>query len=52
LRYIADHQKDLRVDDYGDLRSKLSKQLDSKKLGKMVILPSSFGLGPRYMFEK
>ena len=53
LAYIASHQKELRVDDYAHLRDAVNNDAEhGHELGRMVILPSSFTGGPRYMHEK
>ena len=53
LAYIVSHQKELRVDDYAHLRDSINNDAAlGHELGKIVILPSTFTGGPRYMHEK
>ncbi|KAL8616748.1 hypothetical protein ACOMHN_017785 [Nucella lapillus] len=52
LLYIRLNQKQLRVEKYEHLRDALnSNEGNVENLGRLVILPSSFTGGPRYMHE-
>ena len=51
LVYYRSHQKELRVDDYAHLRDALNNDT-LEDTGKLVILPSNFHGGPRYMQER
>ena len=51
LAYIRSHQKELRVDDYVNLRDAINNDA-IHDAGKLVILPSTFTGGPRYMHER
>ena len=51
LAYIRSHQKELHVDDYVNLRDAINNDA-SHDAGKLVILPSAFNGGPRYMHEQ
>lgn len=53
LNYIKFHQKKLRAEEYVHLQDAVRRQdADASQLGQMVILPSSFTGGPRYMHER
>lgn len=53
LRFIRLNQKKLRADLYNNVYDAVNKgDTDAKKVGKRIILPSSFTAGPRYMAEK
>ncbi|XP_071565387.1 uncharacterized protein [Temnothorax nylanderi] len=53
LNYIRNNQAQLRADSYIHLRDAVGKQdADVAQLGQMVVLPSSFTGGPRYMHER
>ena len=53
LAYIVSHQKELRVDDYAQIRDSINNDAShGHELGKMVILSSTFTVRPRYMQEK
>ncbi|XP_010451099.1 PREDICTED: uncharacterized protein LOC104733194 [Camelina sativa] len=53
LRYIALNQKKLRADLYNNVYDAVERgETDAKRIGRRIILPSSFTAGPRYMVEK
>ncbi|XP_067931940.1 uncharacterized protein [Watersipora subatra] len=52
LSFIRHHQTRLRADDYIHLRDAVADDRNANQLGNMVILPSSFTGGPRYMHER
>ncbi|XP_077282750.1 uncharacterized protein LOC143908816 [Temnothorax americanus] len=53
LNYIRNNQAQLRAESYIHLRDAVGRQdADVSQLGKMVVLPSSFTGGPRYMHER
>ncbi|XP_044582937.1 uncharacterized protein LOC123263956 [Cotesia glomerata] len=53
LNYIRNNQKKLRSEEYVHLKDALSKNDEQlSTMGKMVVLPSSFTGGPRYMHER
>ncbi|XP_024884832.1 uncharacterized protein LOC112462965 [Temnothorax curvispinosus] len=53
LNYIRNNQVQLRADSYIHLRDAIGKQdADVAQMGQMVVLPSSFTGGPRYMHER
>lgn len=53
LNYIRKHQKELRSDNYIHLKDALGRQdINIAEVGQLVVLPSSFTGGPRYMHEK
>jgi hypothetical protein len=52
LNYIKHHQKQLRAEEYIDLRDHVANDGDITNVGQLVILPSSFTGGPRYMHER
>ena len=52
LLYIKLNQKQLRVESYAHLRDSIINDGNVQDMGQMVILPSSFTGGPRYMHEK
>ncbi|XP_024888866.1 uncharacterized protein LOC112465530, partial [Temnothorax curvispinosus] len=53
LNYIRNNQVQLRADSYIHLRDAMGKQdADVAQMGQMVVLPSSFTGGPRYMHER
>ncbi|XP_028804724.1 uncharacterized protein LOC114759678 [Neltuma alba] len=50
LKFLRDHQKELRVDLYKGLSDAITRgETDPSMIGKRVILPSSFTGGARYM---
>ena len=49
LRWIRDHQADLRADLYTGVIDALHEGLQPSAIGRKVILPSSFTSGPRFM---
>ena len=51
LAYIRSSQKELRVDSYGSLRDAINNDANIEA-GKLVVLPSTFTGGPRYMHER
>ena len=53
LRFIRLNQTKLRAEDYGVLLEAVrnDNNVTSENLGKLVVLPSSFSGGPRYMHE-
>lgn len=53
LSFIRNNQKKLRSEDYIQLKDAIRKaDAQVSELGKMVVLPSSFTGGPRYMHER
>ncbi|XP_010527539.1 PREDICTED: uncharacterized protein LOC104804874 [Tarenaya hassleriana] len=53
LRYIRNNQTKLRADLYSNVCDFVTRgESDAKKLGKRIILPSSFSGSPRYMIGK
>ncbi|XP_071579388.1 uncharacterized protein [Temnothorax nylanderi] len=53
LNYSRNNQAQLRAESYIHLRDAVGRQdADVSQLGKMVVLPSSFTGGPRYMYER
>lgn len=53
LNYIKNNQAKLRADNYIHLKDAIGRQdTEANQLGQMVVLPSSFTGGPRYMHEK
>ncbi|XP_050059745.1 uncharacterized protein LOC126551035 [Aphis gossypii] len=53
LNFIRNHQNKLRADKYIHLKDTVGRQdVDADQLGKLVILPSYFTGGPRYMHER
>ncbi|XP_060858512.1 uncharacterized protein LOC132935889 [Metopolophium dirhodum] len=53
LNFIRNHQNKLRADKYIHLKDTVGRQdVDADQLGKLVVLPSSFTGGPRYMHER
>ena len=53
LNFIRNHQNKLRADKYIHLKDAVGRQdVDADQLGKLVVLPSSFTGGPRYMHER
>ncbi|XP_070203407.1 uncharacterized protein [Littorina saxatilis] len=52
LRYIQLNQKKLRVEEYIHLKDAIEAHRDPSNMGQLVILPSSFTGGPRYMHER
>jgi len=53
LNYIRNNQAHLRADSYIHLRDAVGRQdADAAQVGQMVVLPSSFTGGPRYMHER
>lgn len=53
LNYIRNNQAQLRADSYIHLRDAVGRQdAEAAQLGQMVVLPSSFTGGPRYMHER
>ncbi|XP_067930983.1 uncharacterized protein [Watersipora subatra] len=51
LSFIRHHQTRLRADDYIHLRYAVADDRNANQLSNVVILPSSFTGGPRYMHE-
>lgn len=52
LNYIRNHQTKLRVENYIHLRDAMCRaDSEVSDMGQMVVLPSSFTGGPRYMHE-
>ena len=49
LVYIRTNQRKLRAENYVDLQDAMQNDTDIDNLGRLVILPSSFTGGPRYM---
>lgn len=52
LAFIKNNQKKLRVENYIHLVDAIKNDGNVKDIGQLVILPSSFTGGPRYMHEK
>ncbi|CAH2100128.1 unnamed protein product [Euphydryas editha] len=52
LVYIRSNQRQLRAEEYVDLRDAMQQDNDMVNMGRLVILPSSFTGGPRYMHER
>ncbi|MCH81881.1 helicase-like protein, partial [Trifolium medium] len=52
LRYLKDHQKDLRADMYKGLTEAILRgDSDAANTGKRIVLPASFVGGARYMIQ-
>jgi hypothetical protein len=52
LRYIRLHQRTLRVEQYAHLRDAINNDGNVNNIGQLIILPSTFTGGPRYMHER
>ena len=52
LQYLRHNQKQLRAEQYVHLRDAIQNDGSTQQLGQLVILPSSFTGGPRYMHER
>ena len=52
LNYIRYNQSKLRVEEYIHLQDAVSNDGLQAEVGQLVILPSSFTGGPRYMHER
>ncbi|GBP42624.1 ATP-dependent DNA helicase pif1 [Eumeta japonica] len=52
LIYIRTNQTRLRAEDYVHLRDAMQQDNNVENVGRLVILPSSFIGGPRYMHER
>lgn len=53
LNFIRYNQCKLRVDNYIHLlQDSINNDIDPKDIGQLVVLPSSFTGGPRYMHER
>lgn len=53
LNYIRHNQAKLRADSYIHLKDAMRRQdTEANQLGQMVVLPSSFTGGSRYMHER
>jgi len=52
LSFIRFNQKKLRVENYCHLKDAINNDGDVNNIGQLVILPSSFIGGPRYMHER
>ena len=52
LRYIRLNQRTLRVEQYAHLRDAVINDGNIADMGQLIILPSSFTGGPRYMHER
>ena len=52
LAYIRNNQTKLRAENYVHLQDALQSNEHCNDIGQIVILPSSFTGGPRYLFEK
>lgn len=52
LVYIRTNQRRLRAEEYVHLRDAMLQDSNTENLGRLVILPSSFTGGPRYMQER
>lgn len=53
LRYLSTHQKELRADEYVNLKDAIAsdRNVNPTDLGKNIILPSSHVNSPRYLHE-
>uniref|UniRef100_UPI00358F20A2 uncharacterized protein n=1 Tax=Myxine glutinosa TaxID=7769 RepID=UPI00358F20A2 len=52
LLFIRLHQRQLRAESYAHLRDAVNNDGDVQNMGQLVILPSTFTGGPRYMHER
>ncbi|KAL4098553.1 hypothetical protein QTP88_023139 [Uroleucon formosanum] len=53
LNFIRNHQNKLRADKYIHLKDAVERQdVDADQFGKLVVLPSYFTGGPRFMHER
>uniref|UniRef100_A0A8D8YMS1 ATP-dependent DNA helicase n=2 Tax=Cacopsylla melanoneura TaxID=428564 RepID=A0A8D8YMS1_9HEMI len=52
LNYLRFNQSKLRAAEYIDIQDALERDGDLHNMGRMVVLPSSFTAGPRYMQQK
>ncbi|KAL4132202.1 hypothetical protein QTP88_009407 [Uroleucon formosanum] len=53
LNFIRNPQNKLRADKYIHLKDAIGRQdVDADQLGKLIVLPSSFTGGPRFMHER
>ncbi|XP_044597579.1 uncharacterized protein LOC123274154 [Cotesia glomerata] len=52
LLFIRNNQKQLRAENYIHLQDAIQNDKDFGNLGRLVILPSSYTGGPRYMHER
>ncbi|KAL0860565.1 hypothetical protein ABMA27_009936 [Loxostege sticticalis] len=52
LVFIRTNQRKLRAENYVDLRDAIQRDSNADDVGRMVILPSTFTGGPRYMHER
>ena len=52
LIYLRTHQRQLRVESYIHLRDAVLNDGDTTNMGQLVILPSTYVGGPRYMHER
>ena len=52
LQYIKDNQKNMRSEIFKGIRDSVSRgDLEASAIGKRIILPASFTVGPRYLFQ-
>jgi Helitron helicase-like domain at N-terminus len=49
LKWMREHQKDLRADLYNGVVDALHEGIDMASVGKKIILPASFTSGPHFM---
>ena len=52
LSFFRYNQKTLRAEDYIHLRDAVRNDGNVQNVGQLVVLPSSFTAGPRYMHER
>ncbi|KAJ8723199.1 hypothetical protein PYW08_003111 [Mythimna loreyi] len=52
LVFIRSNQRKLRAENYVHLRDAMQNDANAQDVGRMVILPSTFTGGPRYMHER
>ena len=52
LTYILNNQQTLRAIEYNTLRDAVVNDQVNEDIGQLVVLPSTFTGGPRYMHEK
>ncbi|CAG4984962.1 unnamed protein product [Colias eurytheme] len=52
LVFIRCNQRKLRAENYVHLRDAMQNDVNAQDVGRMVILPSTFTGGPRYMHER
>ncbi len=52
LLFLRKNQKQLRAENYVHLKDAIASDGNTQNLGQLVVLPSSFTGGPRYMHER